>query len=91
MRMKLRPIRDEVYVRVVQEAAVRGGIHVPESYVKKSRQGVVLAVGPRCQGDVVPGDTVLLPEYIKRSVQHEVNGPVFNLVSESEIIGIVEA
>ena len=90
MRLAIKPIRDEVFVRVVKEPPLREGIYIPEQYVKPTRQGVVLALGPKCRGDVEVGDTVLLPEFIKSRVVQERIGPEFNLVSEADLIGVVE-
>jgi len=88
---RVKPIRDEVYVRVIRDDAVRGGIHIPTAYVKPSRQGVVLALGPRCQGDVGIGDQVLLPERAKSRVQQYREDHEYWLVHESELLGTVEA
>lgn len=90
MRMGIRPIRADVLVRVVTGEKERGGIVIPDEFVKPTRQGVVLALGPWCSDEINRGDTVLLPEKARGSIRHDRFGTEFQIIPEEDLIGVVE-
>lgn len=95
--MKLKPIADRVLIRRDQApGATKGGILLPDVAKEKPTRAEVLAVGPgrlladgtRGAMQVKPGDVVLLGKYAGNDV--EVDGESYTLVSESEILTVVE-
>lgn len=95
---KLRPLADKVVLRPSKEAEkTKSGIVLPATASKeKPEQGEVVAVGPgklTDEGKVVPmsikvGDTVVFQKYGPTEV--ELNNEDFLVVSESDILAIVE-
>ena len=95
--MKLRPLRDHVLIRrVEQEAKTTGGILIPDTAQEKPMEGEVLAVGPGARGDdgkVHPldtkaGDRVLFGKWSGTEVR--LDGEELMIMKESDIMGLVE-
>lgn len=95
--MKLKPTGDRVLLRRdVPKSQTQGGILLPDVAKEKPTRAEVLAVGPgRVLADgtlsklqVKPGDVVLLGKYSGNEV--EADGEQYTLVSESEILCVVE-
>lgn len=86
---RLRPIRDEVVVRVVEEQVAKAGdLYLPDQSREDSRQAVVIEVGPMAEGVVERGDLVLMPK--TGVAQVRIDERVFQIVKESEIIAVIE-
>ena len=95
--MKIRPLHDRVVIeRLDPESKTSSGIVIPGNAAEKPDQGVVLAAGPgkRDSGGqtipmgVKPGDTVLFGKYSGQTVKAD--GKELLVISESEILGVVE-
>jgi chaperonin GroES len=94
--MNIRPLRDRVIVkRVEEETTTPGGIVLPGSAAEKPSQGVVLAVGTGKlldNGsvhtlDVKVGDKVLFGKYSGNEVK--VDGEDLIVMREEDIMGIL--
>ena len=94
---KITPIGDRVVLkRVEAEETTKGGIILPDSAKEKPREGVVLALGSgrllkdgqRAPFTVKVQDRVLFSSYAGTEVK--VDGEEYVILSEDEILGIVE-
>jgi chaperonin GroES len=95
--MHLRPLNDTMVVkRNDADTKSPGGIIVPDAAQKKPTTGEVLSVGPgKRMGngvhqamDVRVGDTVMFDKYA--GTELELGGEQYVLLSEKDIVGIVE-
>ncbi len=95
--MKLKPLDDRVVIRQSEaEEKSSGGIILPDAAREKPQMGKVVAVGPgklqedgrRSEMSVKKGDEVLYAKYIGNDV--EIDGQKYVILSESDILGIVE-
>ncbi len=95
--MDIRPLRDRVVVKRLEEQEQRvGGIIIPDTAKEKPQQGKVVAVGTgrvTDEGkvlplDVKPGDTVLFGKYAGTEIKLE--GTDYLIIREEEILGIIE-
>jgi chaperonin GroES len=93
----LKPLRDKVIVeRAEAEEKTAGGILLPDTAKDKPKQGTVVAAGPGRvleNGEVKPlevkkGDRVLFGSFAGSEVK--LNGKEFLVLSESEILAIIE-
>ena len=96
MASQLRPLRDRVIVRRVEEAeTTRGGIIIPDTAKEKPQEGVVVAAGDgrREKGKVVPleikaGDRVLFAKY--SGTDFKLEGEDLLIMREDDILGVIE-
>lgn len=98
--MKLKPLFDNVLVEVIesQEKTTKSGIVLPDNVEKKEQsRGVVTAVGDgkfkdgvRSPMTVKVGDKVLFSKPWSDDKKFEENGKKSYLVSEEEILAIIE-
>jgi chaperonin GroES len=95
--MRVVPIGDRVVIkRLAAEESTAGGIFLPDMSREKPRQGRVLSVGDgrlladgtRASHQVREGDRVLFSMYSGTEV--EINGEELLLMSEDDILAIVE-
>ncbi len=95
--MKVVPLGDKVVIkRLEAETTTAGGIVLPDVAQTKPRQGRVLSVGDgrllpsgaRATHQVSEGDRVLFGSYAGTEV--DVNGQRLLIVSEDEILAVVE-
>jgi chaperonin GroES len=95
--MNVRPLRDRVLVKRVEQQEQRiGGIIIPDSAKEKPQQAKVVAVGSgriTDEGktiplDVKPGDYVLVGKYAGTEIKLE--GEEYLIVREDEILGVAE-
>jgi chaperonin GroES len=95
--MKLRPLDDRVVVKPLEaEEKTPGGIVLPDTAKEKPQMGRVQAVGPgkllddgkRGPMAVRKNDQVIYGKYSGSEV--EIDGKTYNVLRESEILGIVE-
>ncbi len=95
--MNVRPLRDRVVVKRLEEQEQRvGGIIIPDTAKEKPQQGKVMAVGNgrvNDEGKVIPldvkvGDTVLFGKYAGTEIKLE--GTEYLIIREEEILGIIE-
>ena len=96
--MNIRPLHDRVVIRrMEEETKTSGGIVLPGAAAEKPNQGEVLAIGSGKaldNGDVRAiavsvGDTVVFGQYSGSSTI-KVDGEELLIMSESEILGVVE-
>ncbi len=95
--MKLRPLRDRVIVRrLEEEEKTKGGIIIPDTAKEKPQQGEIIAVGNGKvleNGNTVPltvkeGDKVLFSKYAGNEVK--VEGEELLIMREDDILAIIE-
>ena len=95
--MDFRPLHDRVLVRRIEEdAKTAGGIIIPDTAKEKPQEGEIIAAGPGNRSDdgkVTPldvkvGDRVLFGKYSGTEVR--MNGEDLLIMSESDILGVVE-
>ncbi|HPM28121.1 MAG TPA: co-chaperone GroES [bacterium] len=94
--MKVRPLGDKVFLEPLEEdSKTKGGIYLPDSAKEKPKQAKVLAVG---EGKIVEGklqpltvkvnDKVLIKEWGGDDIK--IDGKEYKIVSEDDILGIIE-
>ncbi|MBI4523859.1 MAG: co-chaperone GroES [Deltaproteobacteria bacterium] len=96
MSAKIRPLRDRVIVkRIEEEEKTKGGIIIPDTAKEKPQEGRVVAVGPgRLEdGKVIPldvkaGDKILFGKYSGTEIK--LNGEEHLIMREDDILGIIE-
>ena len=94
---KLRPLGDRVVVQPTPgEAMTKSGIVIPDTVKEKPQEGLILAVGPgkfedgkREPIDVSVGQKVLYAKY--SGTEFKIEGEEFLIVSQKDILAIVEA
>ena len=95
--MNIRPLHDRVLVRrEEEETKTASGIVLPGSAAEKPSRGEVIAAGKGKiseNGDVRPmdvkvGDKVIFGQYAGSTVK--VNGEEFLIMSENEILAVIE-
>lgn len=95
--MKIKPLRDRVIVRRLEEATkTKGGIIIPDSAKEKPQEGEVVAVGSGKvleDGKVVPldikkGDRILFGKYSGTEVK--IDGEELLMMREEDILGVIE-
>ena len=95
--MKLRPLDDRVVIKPSEaEGKSAGGIILPDTAKEKPQRGKVVAAGPgkvlddgkRSPMTVKKGDEVIYGKYIGSEV--EIDGEDYVVISEKDILGVVE-
>ena len=95
--MNIRPLRDRIVVRRVEEVEkTRGGIIIPDSAKERPLEGNVVAVGSGKQLDdgtvvkldVQAGDRILFGKYSGTEIK--VDGVEHIILREDEVLGIIE-
>jgi chaperonin GroES len=94
--LKVKPLRDRVLVRRLEEAEEKvGGIIIPDTAKEKPQQAQVVAVGSGRileNGTTVPldvkaGDKVLLGKWSGTDVK--IDGTEYLILKEDEILGVI--
>jgi chaperonin GroES len=92
----VRPLRDRVLVRRIEEAEAKvGGIIIPDSAKEKPLQAEVIAVGSgrildsgqKLPLDLKAGDKVLIGKWSGTEVR--LNGEDLLILKEDEILGVI--
>ncbi|MEO0140340.1 MAG: co-chaperone GroES [candidate division WOR-3 bacterium] len=95
--MKLKPLRDRVIIRRLEEEEVaEGGIVIPDTAKEKPIKGEVIAVGPGRtdeNGKLIPmsvkeGDIVVFRKYAGNEIT--IGDEELLIVDEDDILAIVE-
>ena len=95
---KIRPLGQNVLLRRLEaEAKTKGGIILPDTAKEKPREGEVLAIGEGELGkdgkhkdfQVKAGDRVIFSSYAGTEIK--VGGEELMILSEDDILGVVEA
>ncbi len=96
-KVKLQPLGDKVVVeREEVSEKTLGGIYIPDSAKDKPSRGTIIAIGTgkllddgtRGEMQVKIGDRVLFTSYAPETI--EINDEEFLLMSESDILAVVE-
>ena len=97
--MKIRPLYDRVVVKRVEdkEAAMQGGLYIPDSAKEKPQEGEVVAIGKgkRLEDgklvalDVQVGDRILFGKYSGSEIK--VEGEECLILREDEVLGVIES
>jgi chaperonin GroES len=94
--MKVRPLRDRMLVRRIEEKeTAKGGIIIPDTAKEKPMQGKVLAVGSgrvlengkKVALDVKVGDRVLFGKYSGTEIK--IDGEEVVIVREDEVLAVM--
>ena len=95
--MKIRPLRDRIIVkRIDEEETTSGGIIIPDTAKEKPQEGKVVAVGKgkiRDDGelqklDVKKGDRVLFGKFAGTEVT--LDGTEHVIIREDDVLGIMQ-
>jgi chaperonin GroES len=95
--MKLRPLDDGVVIKQSDaEEKTAGGIFLPDAAKEKPQIGKIIAAGPgkmldngkRAKMSVKKNDEVIYAKYIGNDI--EIDGEKYDILKESDILGIVE-
>ncbi len=96
--MKIRPLYDRVVVKRIEdkEAAMQGGLYIPDSAKEKPQEGEVVAIGKgkRLEDgklvalDVQVGDRILFGKYSGSDIK--LDGEEYMIMREDEILGILD-
>jgi len=95
--MNVRPLRDRVIVKRIEDGEQRiGGIIIPDTAKEKPQQAKVVAVGSgrvtddgeTIPLDVKPDDYVLIGKYAGTEIK--LDGDEYLIVREDEILGVTE-
>ena len=96
--MKIRPLYDRVVVKRVEdkEAAMQGGLYIPDSAKEKPQEGEVVAIGKgkRLEDgklvalDVQVGDRILFGKYFGSDIK--LDDQEYMIMREDEILGILD-
>lgn len=96
-KVNIRPLHDRVIIERIEERTTASGIVIPETAGDKPQRGIVKATGPGKRTetgaiqelDVKVGDEVLFGKYSGTEVK--VGGKELLVMSESDIMGVIEA
>ena len=95
--MKIHPLGDRILIKRLEEnEQVSGGIIIPDTAKEKPQEAEVVAVGPGRRGedgdlialDLQAGQKVLVGKYAGNEI--EVEGEEFVILSEDDVLGILE-
>jgi chaperonin GroES len=95
--MKVRPLRDRILVKRLEEQEQKvGGIIIPDTAKEKPQQGKVIAAGSgrvTDEGKTLPldvkaGNTILFGKYSGSEIKIE--GEEFLILREDEVLGVIE-
>jgi chaperonin GroES len=95
--MKIRPLRDRIIVkRIEEEETSKGGIIIPDTAKEKPQEGRVIAVGKGLIRDdgklqklgVKKGDRVLFGKFAGTEVT--LDGEEHLIIGEDDVLGILE-
>lgn len=92
---KIRPLGERVLVEPVEaKEQKKGGIIIPDSAKEKPMEGLVIAIGKKCDDDgkeipfdVKVGDRVLMPKYGGTEVK--IDDKEYQLVREDDLLGVI--
>jgi chaperonin GroES len=96
--MKLKPLGNRVLIKRSKVKTSKGGILLPDTAQEKPKEGTVIACGPGKVNDdgvlepigVKVGNTVLFSSYAGTEVKSQDEEEELLILSEDEILGIIE-
>ena len=90
--MKIRPINRKVLIKRIEEDVKKGSIIIPDTVKEKPQKGQVIEVAKVKKDDdpmqVKKGDNILFGKYAGTEV--EINDEEYLLMSEEDILGVIE-
>lgn len=94
----IQPLGKRVLIKRSDAETTKGGIILPDSAQEKPQAGTVVAVGPGSYDDngvlqkltLQEGQTILYGKYAAREVNHGTSEETYLLVSEEDVLAIVE-
>ena len=90
--MSIKPIGERVLLKAVkQEEKTKGGIYIPDSAKEEKKEGIVVALGQRDNGQPLPlsvGDFVLYGGY--SADEFEVEGEKVKIVGFKDVVAVIE-
>ena len=97
--VKIQPLGNRVLIKRSQAVKSKGGIILPDSAQEKPREGEVVAVGSGAIDDngnkkpveVTVGQTVVYSSYAGTPIQTEETESEYLILSQDDILGIIEA
>ena len=85
---KVKPIRDQVLVKVIEGSDVtEGGLHLPKVAVDLSNKGKVIEVGGLVS-EIAQYDTVIFETHA--GIEVDVEGDKYLFLQEEDILAVVE-
>jgi len=97
MAQSIRPLRDRVIVRRIEEdEQLRGGLYIPDTAKEKPQEGEVISVGngrilengTKVALDIKAGDRILFGKYAGTEIK--LDGEEYLILREDDILGVVE-
>ncbi len=96
--MKLKPLGNRVLVQRSKVKTTKGGILLPDTAQEKPKEGKIVAAGPGKTNEdgvlealsVKVGDTILFGSYAGTEVKDMGDEEEYLILSEDEILGIIE-
>jgi chaperonin GroES len=90
--MKIRPINRKVLIKRIEEEVKKGSIIIPDTAKEKPQKGQVIEVAKVKKDDdpmqVKKGDKILFGKYAGTEI--EINNEEYLLMSEEDILGVIE-
>ncbi len=90
--MKIRPINRKVLIKRIEEDVKKGSIIIPDTAKEKPQKGQVIEVAKVKKDDdpmqVKKGDKILFGKYAGTEI--EINDEEYLLMSEEDILGVIE-
>ena len=87
--MKIKPIGKRVLIkRVLEPSKTESGLFIPDDARDPSQHATVLAVGPKIEEDIFPGDIVITAKYVGFQIKQD-DHTLF-LVEEKDILAKVK-
>lgn len=90
--LKIKPVRDNLYIEVLQRPTEMRGIVMPEKYRYRTEKAIIRAIGPEVKGDYKVGQFFILQFYSGIHIQLEETysqEPLHRIINESEILAIL--
>ena len=97
MAQSIRPLRDRVIVRRIEEdEQVRGGLYIPDTAKEKPQEGEVISVGTgrildngsKVALDIKVGDRVLFGKYAGTEIK--LDNEEYLILREDDVLGVIE-
>lgn len=88
--LTLNPVFDNIVVQQLKaKETTDSGFFIPDVSQKKPNISKVISIGPDCKSGVKVGDYIVLPKSIQVTTDIEINGEIFSVVKEENIIAMV--
>lgn len=96
---KIRPLGKRVLIQRSKAVSTKGGILLPDTAQEKPKEGKVIATGPGKHDErgvldpvsVKVGDKVLFSSYAGTEVKNSSDDEEYLIVSEDDILGVLNA